>query len=218
MGRTIRLNTSGGGASSTTSGISLDDVENAFFTRRKLQEIKLDSTGLNAIEFPNLDTETYDTFHIRCSRVHTQYNTAYIFYGGMEGTSRITQQSWSASGFYGSTFFNNNSSGESYTFGQNTTLDDADESDSFKVFEFNLYFPDPSSANAIPNSIVGDYTFWHAMSGGYQGRSGWGNWRMTANSETPNGFYLRNSNGNFTEDDTSPSIYTIYGTKRRKSN
>lgn len=217
MGRVVRLNSASGGASSSgAAGVTLDDIEDTFFTRRKLQEISLDSSGLDAIEFKDLDTEQYDQFHIRCSRVHTANNVNFVYYGGMEGSTRLTGQNWSASGYYGTQFFSNNTSGEMYTFGQNNTLDDASDTNTFKVFEFNLYFPDPNASSSIPNMIVGDYRFYHGQSGGYQSRSGWANWRtLLQNSAVPNGFYFRPSGGNWTSDDSHPSIYTIYGTKRR---
>jgi hypothetical protein len=220
MGRSLRLNSSSGGASaSSSSGITLDDVEDAFFSRRKLQEVALDASGVDAIEFKDLDTEQYDHFHIRCSRVHTQNNSNFVYFGCMNGTTRITAQNWSTSGYWGTSFFANNTSGEAYTFSQNNTLDDAEAVNSFKVFEFNLYFPDPNASNSIPSMVVGDYTFWHGQSGGYQTRSGYANWRtQLQNSAVPNGFYFRPSNGNWTQDDDHPSIYTIYGTKRRKPN
>lgn len=219
MGRNLRLNSSSGGSSSSgSSGITLDEIEDAFFSRRKLQEIAVAGNSFDAIEFTDLDTEQYDQFHIRCSRVHFSTSVSYLHYGGMEGSTRLTSQSWSASGYYGTSFFSNNTSGEMYTFGSNNTFNDSYEPNSFKVMEFNLYFPDPAASNQIPNMISGDYTVWHAMTGGYQGYSGWANWRTTINSAVPNGFYLKPNTGNFTEDDSSPSIYTIYGTKRRKPN
>ena len=220
MGRSLRLNSSSGGAASSgSSGITLDEVEDAFFTRRKLQEIAVDTAGLSAIEFTDLDTQQYDHFHIRCSRVHTSSNVTYLKYGGMEGASRLTSQSWSASGYYGTTFFSNNTSGEMYTFGSNNTFDDSYQPSSFKVIEFNLYFPDPNSGSTIPSVLVGDCTVWQADQGGYQNRSGYANWRTKIGSGAlPNGFYFRPNTGNFSEDDSSPSIYTIYGTKRRKPN
>ena len=220
MGRVVRLNSASGGASSSAAaGLTLDDVENAFFARRKLQEISVDGTGLDAIEFSELDTEQYDQFHIRCSRVHTSNNQNFVYYGGMEGSNRLTSQSWSAAGHRGGSFFSNNTSGEMYTFGQNNALDDAYDTNTFKVFEFNLYFPDPNASNSIPSMMVGDYTFYHGQSGGYQARSGWANWRTQLQSgAVPNGFYFRPSGGNWTSDDGHPSIYTIYGTKRRTPN
>ena len=218
MGRTIRTNTSGGGASATTAGLTLDDIENAFFTRRKLQEIKVDGSGTDVIEFTNLDTDKYESFQVRCQRLHTSQQVNYLFFGCMNGSSRVTAQSWSQIGFRGNTAFSGNSSGEMYTTGQNNTFSEAHNSGSYKILEFNFYVPHPNSDDDIKKGVTGDFFNYHGLQGGYQGNdTSRCRWFTKLTSDTCNGFYLRTPSGTFSEDDGADSFYTIYGTKRRKS-
>ena len=218
MGRTIRTNTSGGGASATTAGLTLDDIENAFFTRRKLQEIKVDSSGTDVIEFTNLDTDKYESFQVRCQRLHMSQQVGYLFFGCMNGSSRVTTQSWSQIGFQGNTAFTSNTSGEMYTAGSNDTFSEADNSGSYKILEFNFYVPDPNSDDSTKRGVTGDFFNYYGLEGGYQTNStSRCRWFTKLTSDTCNGFYLRTPSGTFSAADGADSFYTIYGTKRRKS-
>ena len=219
MGRTLRINSSGGGAVSATAGLTLDDIENAFFSRRKLQEIVFDSSGSNLAEFPNLDTEQYESFHLRCQRLQLTHNNSFLYFGAMQDTSRITSQSWSNNGRGGTSFANTNTSGEMYTNNQYNQFDDAYSDGSFKVIEFNFHVPHPSSDAPLNRSISGDYIIHIGIEGGYQQRSGEGRFHSKFNSgNICNGFFLRSPNGNFHSSNNADTIFTLYGTKRRNSN
>jgi len=219
MGRTLRTNTSGGGASASASaGLTLDDIENTFLTRRKLQQISYDSGGDTLAEFPNLDTEQYESFHLRCQRLKFSSNTTYLFFGAMENESRVTSQSWSNFGKYGNSADSTNTSGEMYTNAQQNQFDDAHQDGSFKVIEFNFHVPPPTSQAAHSRSISGDYSIIHGYEGGYQDRSGYGRFYSKLNSAVCNGFYLRSPAGSFHSANDADTIFTLYGTKRRKSN
>lgn len=220
MGRTLRTNSSGGGASSAaTAGLTLDDIENTFFTRRKLQEIVFDSGGSNLAEFPNLDTEQYESFHLRCQRLKISTNNSFLYFGAMQDASRITAQSWTNQGRSGTSFENSNTSGEMYTNNMNNQFDDAYNDGSFKVIEFNFHVPHPSSDAPLNRSMSGDYVMHIGLEGGYHQRSGEGRFHSKFNSgNVCNGVYLKLPSGNFHSDNNADTIFTLYGTKRRNSN
>tara|TARA_R100000951_G_scaffold34195_2_gene29150 strand:+ start:878 stop:1537 length:660 start_codon:yes stop_codon:yes gene_type:complete len=214
MARVIRLNSAGGGSSASSgSGITLDDVENAYDVPKLLQTI--DTGNSNDISITDLDTAAYERFYILMSNFCCT-NDSYINFGGMNGSTKWNSENrWVWGGYQtnGSNRMTSNggsmvrsNAGSSHTQGATAGTDHQ------TMIEWNFFFPDPSGS---VYEITGNMNYMNGQYS-YGNNNCWGNFTFEKNGTATHGdglnFYMQT--GSFQEIG-NPFRTTVYGYKRR---
>lgn len=211
MGRTLILNTASGVSSS--SNLSLDDVNTAFDVPKLLQTVDTETT--NEILISNLDTASYERIYIMMSNFACTDNS-YIRFGGMEGSTKwhnLNYWSWGGYQTDGGVRRASNSGNNVYTnAGTTFTYASTDTDNQNSTIEWNFFFPDPTG---VVHEVAGNMNY---MGGNYshQNYNCFGNFmfQKTTQSNHANGIFFEMASGTFRKA-SNPFRTTVYGYKRR---
>ena len=215
MGRSLRLNNSSGGSSSSGSGLSLDDISAAFDAPRLLKTVDITSFQTD-LQFPNLDTTTYEHFRLHIDHLGAEAGANWLQAGPMSGSTKNSPER------HVKAYWRGNTSGD---FGQGTSsyyvyagadmMNGAADPYSNITMVWDFHYPDPSVANTSNDAAIsGKVWVTPSYSYGHKSFMEMFEWR---NSTHQNGFWLMPQQG-FNKHGTSgsyPMRCTLFGNKRR---
>ena len=215
MGRTLRTNSSGGGASSAAAGLTLDDISTAFDAPRLLKTVDVTS-ALASLEFPNLDTTTYEHFRLHIDHMGGN-NANWMGAGPMKGTTQHHPAQRAATSWRGYTNADNQSGTGSYNpYIAADMMGGAGSPDSNIRMVWDFYYPDPSVAVSSNNATIAG-SIWRTPSYSYGHKSFFEmfEWRS---AEHRDGFWITTQSGWNKHGNGSgayPMRCTLFGNKRR---
>jgi len=223
MGRTLRTNTAGGGTSSSSAGLTLDDISTAFDAPRLIKTTDITSpTGSpsDPIKFTNLDTTKYGHFRLRIDHLGGQYDSNWITAGPMHGTSQqdttnYVQCYWNTNQATGTS---NQGSGQYRVAGGRDLLNGVTNSWSSVWMTWDFFWCDPSLPISNDNqTISGQIAKGVTYSNGDRGNMEHFEWRGNQSS-FPDGFWIaaqQNFSKPYSNNSPYPMKLSLYGNKRR---
>ena len=214
MGRTLRTNSSSGGAS-TSAGLTLDDISTAFDAPRLLKTVDVLSP-LASLEFTNLDTTTYEHFRLHIDHMGGQ-NANWMQAGPMSGAAQHNPNYRTAAYWRALTNGDNQQgTGVYYPYASSDMMGGAASTSSNIRMVWDFYWPDPSVGVSSNNATIAG-SVWRTPSYSYGHKSFFEmfEWRNSAHRD---GFWLapqtgfnKHGNGN----GAYPMRCTLFGNKRR---
>jgi hypothetical protein len=225
MGRTLRTNSSSGGApSSSAEGLTLDDISTAFDAPRLLQTKDITTsqgTPSDPIKFTSLDTTTYSHFRLRIDHMGGNNDAMWITMGPMYGSTQANPSHWSQ-GYWrsGNSGTSAESSGRHYLANSYDLMYGQSYEWSALFMNIDFYWCDPSTpATAVNHTVCGSVE--KGITYNYPQRALIEHWEWRGNtnhSAHPDGIWIAAQNG-FNKHQSGSGAYpmrmTLYGNKRR---